>query len=324
MNYLLHGSTSHTGMGWVDLVPRAGGNLYIGGLYALYQTDLMSRAGITHVLSVIDYAAVLPSRTVSSGGEEEAPKNPFPASMLAGRGEEDKDGRDGSGKREGGEGKVNHLHIDVEDHPNVDMLQHFPTTCAFIEEGLRSPSGGVFVHCAMGKSRSAAVVVAYLMRRFGVGVQEGLDWLCEGRPVCEPNLGFREQLGVWGEMCRVGGGTDGTDGGEGEGERRRIYERWKGSRFVGEVWEWEGREERKKIKASLCVSVFDTVVFELSGSKPYGGAGVDRPGIHLRTDGADTAKGSMSLIEVLAITTENLRRTKTAYIQSSNWHLALR
>jgi len=45
-------------MGWVDLVPRAG-KLYIGGLYALYQGDLIDKAGITHVLSVIDYDPLL-------------------------------------------------------------------------------------------------------------------------------------------------------------------------------------------------------------------------------------------------------------------------
>jgi dual specificity phosphatase 12 len=58
MSFLLHGSTAHTGMGWVDAVPRAG-NLYIGGLYALYQGDLIDSAGITHVLSVIDYDPLL-------------------------------------------------------------------------------------------------------------------------------------------------------------------------------------------------------------------------------------------------------------------------
>jgi dual specificity phosphatase 12 len=45
MSYLLHGSTAHTGMGWVDVVPRTNSQLYIGGLYALYQTDLIQAAG---------------------------------------------------------------------------------------------------------------------------------------------------------------------------------------------------------------------------------------------------------------------------------------
>jgi dual specificity phosphatase 12 len=54
MSYLLHG---HTQMGWLDPIPRCP-RLSIGGLYALYQTDLVAAAGITHVLSVIDYDAV--------------------------------------------------------------------------------------------------------------------------------------------------------------------------------------------------------------------------------------------------------------------------
>ena len=49
-------------MGWLDLVPLPPPNqnkLYIGGLYALYQTSLVEAAGITHVLSVIDYDPLL-------------------------------------------------------------------------------------------------------------------------------------------------------------------------------------------------------------------------------------------------------------------------
>ncbi|KAJ4991033.1 hypothetical protein SVAN01_03383 [Stagonosporopsis vannaccii] len=45
-------------MGRVDQVPRAG-ELYIGGLYALYQTDPTRAAGITHVPSVIGYDPLL-------------------------------------------------------------------------------------------------------------------------------------------------------------------------------------------------------------------------------------------------------------------------
>ena len=59
MSYLLHGSTAHTGMGWLDVVPRTDNRLYIGGLYALYQTDLVEAAKITHVLSVIDYEVLV-------------------------------------------------------------------------------------------------------------------------------------------------------------------------------------------------------------------------------------------------------------------------
>jgi dual specificity phosphatase 12 len=184
MSYLLHGSTAHTAMGWVDRVPCAG-PLFIGGLYALYQTDLIKAVGITHVLSVIDYDPLLQERF----------------------------------------DHLQHYHVRADDDPNVDLLQHFEATTEYIDAALKS-GGGVFVHCAMGKSRSATLVVAYLMWRFQVGWVRALEMVCEGRPVCDPNPGFKEQLEVWERMLV---------------ERRAIYAEWAKTRFRGEWWEWEAR-----------------------------------------------------------------------------------
>jgi dual specificity phosphatase 12 len=211
MSYLIHGSTGHTGMGWVDQVPRAG-KLYIGGLYALYQTDLIRAAGITHVLSVIDYDPALKER--------------FP------------------------DLKIGHLHIEAQDHPNENLLKYFDEAVRYMDEALKEvgnengeglrdgEAGGVFVHCAMGKSRSATLVVAYLMWRYGVGATEALEQLCEGRPVCDPNPGFKEQLEVWERMCKSGD----------DGRKKEIYEEWEKTRFTGEYWEWG---ERIDLKAKI-------------------------------------------------------------------------
>lgn len=177
-------------MGWVDRVPRAG-NLFIGGLYALYQTDLIRAAGITHVLSVIDYDPLLKERFAH----------------------------------------LQHFHIRADDDPNENLLRWFEQVLRYMDDALRDGKGGVFVHCAMGKSRSATLVVAYLMWKDGVGWRQALGQVCEGRPVCDPNLGFKEQLGVWERMLKEGS----------EEGRRRVYEDWEGTRFRGEWWEWEKR-----------------------------------------------------------------------------------
>jgi dual specificity phosphatase 12 len=211
MSYLLHGSTGHTGMGWVDRVPRAG-KLYIGGLYALYQTDLIRAAGITHVLSVIDYDPSLKER--------------FPDLTL------------------------DHLHIKADDHPNENLLQYFDEAVRYIDQALKEVEnetegdakgqngGGVFVHCAMGKSRSATLVVAYLMWTYEMDATAALEQLCEGRPVCDPNPGFKEQLEVWGRMCKSGD----------EHVKKEMYEEWEKTRFTGEYWEWG---ERMSLKAKI-------------------------------------------------------------------------
>lgn len=53
---------------------------------------------------------------------------------------------------------------------------------------------------AMGKSRSATVVVAYLMHHFQMSVLDALNQLRESRPVCEPNSGFMHQLDLYAKM----------------------------------------------------------------------------------------------------------------------------
>lgn len=199
-------------MGWVDEVPRSGG-VYIGGLQALFhQQDLFRKAGITHILSVLDYDI----------------NNADRSQTLQ---------------------KYTRLQLRLEDDPNEDLLQHFSTANAFVAEALeRSPPGRVFVHCAMGKSRSATVVCAYLMWRFGVSPVEALAQVCEGRPVCSPNPGFMEQLEVYHQMLTI----ERESGGDAEAvsQAKAVYDAWLEKRFHGDAWEWEKRREQKLLTAA--------------------------------------------------------------------------
>ena len=58
-------------------------------------------------------------------------------------------------------GHLKHYHIRADDDPNEDLLRYFQSSARYINEGLNSEfidkkgnkkKGGVFVHCAMGKS----------------------------------------------------------------------------------------------------------------------------------------------------------------------------
>ncbi len=50
------------------------------------------------------------------------------------------------------------------------------------------------MHCVAGVSRSATVVVGYLMCKRGWGFQRALSAVLDARPWVSPNLGFRAQL----------------------------------------------------------------------------------------------------------------------------------
>ncbi|KAK3113076.1 tyrosine protein phosphatase yvh1 [Teratosphaeriaceae sp. CCFEE 6253] len=52
----------------------------------------------------------------------------------------------------------------------------------------------------MGKSRSATVMCAFLMRRNGITPTEALSQIRESRPLCEPNDGFWKQLELYHEI----------------------------------------------------------------------------------------------------------------------------
>jgi protein-tyrosine phosphatase len=53
-----------------------------------------------------------------------------------------------------------------------------------------NPEAVVFVHCKAGKSRSATVVVAYLMWLEGTNQSDAYDEVKCMRPEVSPNLGF--------------------------------------------------------------------------------------------------------------------------------------
>jgi len=52
----------------------------------------------------------------------------------------------------------------------------------------------VYVHCQMGVSRSASIVIAFLMKRFRCSVREAFSHVKKVREVIDPNPSFVKQL----------------------------------------------------------------------------------------------------------------------------------
>lgn len=89
-----------------------------------------------------------------------------------------------------------YLHMHVRDHHLEDILSVLPAAFVFIASGLRT--GGVLVHCNAGRSRSAAIVMAFLMRVKGVGYDRVLSMAQRARSVVSPNKGTKRT-----HMCCV-------------------------------------------------------------------------------------------------------------------------
>ena len=128
---------------------------------------------------------------------------------------------------------LRHLEVEVSDKSTEDLAAHLEECIAFIAAARRarqpsgdegadgsssssssssdSQSGGgsgrvdgdfssdsgsgiVLVHCFQGKSRSAGVVAAYLMRTEGITYTSALEAVRRVRPRACPNMGFALQL----------------------------------------------------------------------------------------------------------------------------------
>ncbi|KAJ3890479.1 protein-tyrosine phosphatase-like protein [Lentinula edodes] len=133
------------------IIPR----LYLSGLSTATDDELISKLGVTHVVSVLDWAPE------------------FPASIPV----------------------PNRLHINLSDYSTSNILAHLDTTTEFLKAALEeNESNVVLVHCFQGVSRSATVVCAYLISNAGMTAMESITFVQSKRKIVSPNNGFRKQL----------------------------------------------------------------------------------------------------------------------------------
>ncbi|XP_066998018.2 dual specificity protein phosphatase 19-like [Anabrus simplex] len=84
------------------------------------------------------------------------------------------------------------LFIEALDLPETDLIPVLEKSIAFIDHA-RDVQGRVFVHCNAGVSRSASVIIGYLIKE-GMSFIHAYQYLKERRKVVNPNEGFISQL----------------------------------------------------------------------------------------------------------------------------------
>ncbi|NXS53542.1 DS13B phosphatase, partial [Brachypteracias leptosomus] len=88
---------------------------------------------------------------------------------------------------------VDYYGVEAEDNPNFDLSIYFYPVARYIRAALNSPRGKVLVHCAMGISRSATLVLAFLMICENMSLVDAIQIVHSHRGIC-PNSGFLKQL----------------------------------------------------------------------------------------------------------------------------------
>lgn len=79
------------------------------------------------------------------------------------------------------------------DNLTYEIDQHFQESYEFIESNLAN-GVNVLVHCHAGVSRSAALVLAYVMKKLGLSFESAFEFVKRRRPRIRPNENFRNRL----------------------------------------------------------------------------------------------------------------------------------
>jgi dual specificity phosphatase 12 len=149
----------------VDMpVAKYTGGLYIGGYSAACNPDFMREYGIGAIINCAYELDYLKARFVNS---------------------------------------LEYRHYAIDDTEDAPIEDYFGPAVTYIDKCL---SGGinVLVHCAAGKSRSAAIVLAYLMWKQKVDLARAYTFLKARRSIINPNPGFIGKLEIFhSTLCKV-------------------------------------------------------------------------------------------------------------------------
>ena len=90
--------------------------------------------------------------------------------------------------------------VEADDVEHEDLLNRFDTINQKIEQFCKKNDGNILIHCQNGMSRSATILIAYLLYRDpSKCLYEIIAMIRTKRPSIEPNDGFLIQLSIYGQ-----------------------------------------------------------------------------------------------------------------------------
>ena len=93
--------------------------------------------------------------------------------------------------------EIEHKLIKINDFPRENIIQYFGECLLFIEDNRK-----ILVHCVAGASRSATIVIAYLMWKNQLDYKESAKFVEQIRPCINPNYGFVRQLEIFEKLLK--------------------------------------------------------------------------------------------------------------------------
>ena len=87
--------------------------------------------------------------------------------------------------------------IPIGDTAKAKIEDHFETSFQYIERVLSDDSCRILVHCQHGISRSASIVIAYLIKKHTWTYAHSLAFVKKRRRSATPNKSFAKKLALW-------------------------------------------------------------------------------------------------------------------------------
>ncbi|KAF0556690.1 dual specificity protein phosphatase 19 [Gigaspora margarita] len=101
--------------------------------------------------------------------------------------------------------------IPIRDHPSQNISTHFEEVFEFIQSVLDQEDSNILVHCHQGVSRSASVVIAYIMRSQQLSFEDAFKLVKGKRSAIRPNAGFLKQLKTFESTILVSSESNGDN-----------------------------------------------------------------------------------------------------------------
>lgn len=88
---------------------------------------------------------------------------------------------------------IDYLKIRVDDNPYARLSEHFDIVADKVK-AVKDTRGKVLIHCVAGVSRSASLVIVYLMKHEKMTLRQAYHYVKAARPIIRPNVGFWKQM----------------------------------------------------------------------------------------------------------------------------------
>ena len=87
--------------------------------------------------------------------------------------------------------QITYKRLELRDETDQPIIEKLEEAYQFIKE---NKDKNIFVHCVFGKSRSASVVIFYIMKEKKLNFNEAKNIVKNIRQIVEPNSGFENEL----------------------------------------------------------------------------------------------------------------------------------